>query len=628
MKISRLSIENFRGVSKAELNFSGHTLLIGGNNVGKSTICEALDLVLGPDRLYRNPPVEEFDFRNASYLAEDHVTPVPIRIEVILTDLTEEVLRECRVNLELWHMTERRVLTSGEIELADNPSVQFCLRLVTIARYEPEEDQFVAKTVFGNRDDDGPDADAHQIPTRVKRSIGFLYLRTLRTGSRALTLERGSLLDTILRMKEVRTDLWERIRKRLLELQPPIDEDATELGPILDEIEARLTEYIATAGETKATRLFVSQLTREHLRKTIAFFLSVCPGEAPVPFQEAGTGTLNTLVLALLTFIADIKKDNIIFAMEEPEIALPPHTQRRIAKYLLTQTQQCFVTSHSPYVIECFEPECIVRLTRDAAGLLTATPVSLPPSMKTKTYRSQLRRAIAEAILGRGAIVGEGITEQLAITAAAKKMEEADPELFPLDLAGVTIVNTEGDGNLDAMGAFFKALGIPAFAFFDRKKRDQDEVAKITASFTAAKEIPYKGAEALMAAETPLDRQWQLLEAVRAEDSDKRFGIPALRPADEALRTLTQETLTRLKGEGGAARLLELCTPQELPQTVVEFLRPIYATFPRPKRREIANKATNDQQQPEMSSDTAPELSQPTLTKESSGKAPVVVAKE
>lgn len=79
MRVSRLQIENFRGIKKAELHFSGHTLLIGGNNVGKSTICEALDLVLGPDRLNRTPPVEEFDFRNAGYLKEDGETPVPTR---------------------------------------------------------------------------------------------------------------------------------------------------------------------------------------------------------------------------------------------------------------------------------------------------------------------------------------------------------------------------------------------------------------------------------------------------------------------------------------------------------------------------------------------------------------------
>jgi hypothetical protein len=212
-----------------------------------------------------------------------------------------------------------------------------------------------------------------------------------------LSLERGTLLDNILRMKEARKGMWESIRKRLAVLDPPIDADATELGPVLDEIEARLAEYIAPSGEGRSTRLFVSQLTREHLRKTIAFFLTMGRGEEAVPFQQAGSGTLNTLLLALLTFIADLKKDNVIFAMEEPEIALPPHTQRRIANYLLEETSQCFVTSHSPYVIERFEPEGIVKLNRDDQGELSGVVVKLPAGMKAKNYRQNFRRAIAEA---------------------------------------------------------------------------------------------------------------------------------------------------------------------------------------------------------------------------------------
>ena len=85
----------------------------------------------------------------------------------------------------------------------------------------------------------------------------------------------------------------------------------------------------------------------------MSFFLSISADQGPVP--HAGTGTVNTLVLALLSFIADLKPDTVIFAMEEPEIAVPPHTQRRIAQYLLTKTTQAFVT-HSPFVIEKFEP--------------------------------------------------------------------------------------------------------------------------------------------------------------------------------------------------------------------------------------------------------------------------------
>lgn len=589
MRVTRLSIENFRGIAKAELHFSGHTLLIGGNNVGKSTICEALDLVLGPDRLSRTPPVEEFDFRNANYLAEDGETPVPLRIEVVLVDLTDDIKTLCAANLELWHKTERRLLAEGEIGAADSLDVEFCLRLITVGRYDVDEDQFVARTFYSSSSDE-IDGEPKPIPIRVKRAIGFLYLRTVRTGSRALSLERGTLLDNILRMKEARKGMWEGIRKRLAVLEPSIDADATELGPILEEIEVRLAEYIAPGGEGRSTRLFVSQLTREHLRKTISFFLTMGQGEGAVPFQQAGTGTLNTLVLALLTFIADLKKENVIFAMEEPEIALPPHTQRRIANYLLEETSQCFVTSHSPYVIERFEPESILKLIRDEKGSLSGLTIKLPANMKAKTYRHNFRRAIAEAMLGRGVIVGEGITELDALQVVAQKMEAHDSNRLPLDVAGVTLIDADGDGNLEKLGAFFKEIGIPAFAFFDRKKRSADDITALNGIYVIAKEIAQKGAETLMAEETPLDRQWQYLELLRAEDSEGRFGVPAARPADDAaLRAITVKTLKGLKGEGGAARLIDLCLIQELPPTITSFLDAVYLRYPKPKRQLAAN---------------------------------------
>lgn len=585
MRVSRLQIENFRGIKNAELHFLGHTLLIGGNNVGKSTICEAIDLVLGPDRLNRTPPVEEFDFRNANYLNEEGETPVPIRIEAVLVDLTDDIKKLCAANLEFWQKTEKRVLGEGEIGNTDDPNVELCLRLITVAQYDVEEDQFFAKTIYGRRDDD-EEADPKSIPTKVKRAIGFLYLRTIRTGSRALSLERGTLLDNILRMKEARKGMWEGIRRRLATIDPPIDADATELRPILDEIEARLAEYIAPGSVGRSTRLFVSQLTREHLRKTIAFFLTMGLGEEAVPFQQAGSGTLNTLLLALLTFIADLKKDNVIFAMEEPEIALPPHTQRRIANYLLEETSQCFITSHSPYVIERFEPDGILKLNRDEHGTLSGTAIKLPPGMKAKNYRQNFRRAIAEAMLGQGVIIGEGITEQDALLVVAQKMEDHDPNLLPLDVAGLSVINSDGDGNLEKLGAFFKEIGTPAFAFFDRKKRTDAEITALQGSYVVAKEIQQKGAEALMAEEIPLNRQWEHLIALRAADTESRFGIPPARPTDDELRKLTTSTLKGLKGESGAAKLLQLCAVAELPKTITDFLSDIYKRYPKPKRKE------------------------------------------
>ncbi len=202
MNITRLIIEHFRGVERATLHFNGHTLLVGTNNVGKSTICEALDLVLGPDRLSKFPPVEEFDFYNAQYLQEDGEAPIPIHIEVLITDLTPEVERSCNTHLEFWHLTEKRILSEGEIDQANSPIVIPCLRIKTIAEYNREEDEFEATTIFchgTNNLDDSPE----KVHKSIKRLFGFLYLRALRTGSRALSLERGSLLDVILRMQGI-----------------------------------------------------------------------------------------------------------------------------------------------------------------------------------------------------------------------------------------------------------------------------------------------------------------------------------------------------------------------------------------------------------------------------------------
>lgn len=584
MKITRLQITNFRGVAAATLHFAGHTLLVGTNNVGKSTVCEALELVLGLDRLKRFPPVEEFDFYNVRYLdgTQNPPVPVPIEIEVVLTELSEEIANKCAGRTEFWHGGERRLLGEGEADKVDLSGVVECLRVKAVARYNPEEDEFEAKSYFSGGQADA-DLKKNEVPRSIRQLFGFIYLRALRTGSRALSLERGSLLDLILQRQKIRTGIWENTIKQLRELNPPIDEGAADLAPVLENIEKRLAQYVPLAGDGRATQLHVSQLTREHLRKTISFFLKTTAGQQPVPFQEAGTGTVNALLLALLSFIAEIKKDNVIFAMEEPEIALPPHTQRRIANYLLESTTQCFVTSHSPYVLERFEPEQIQILRKDAVGTLTGTTPVTGTTLKGKTYRRHARRGLAEAMLGRGVIVAEGITEKDLIQAAAEKMEGAWPDkYYPLDLAGVSVLSVDGEGSLAEFGGFFTVLQIKAFAFYDAKPRKADEKAKLLASFFYNGETKYLGAEAMLVAEVPVSRLWALLEEIRAS-GEKPGLIPAAMPAPEKVKEIANSVLKQDKGSGYGARLLELSQPEELPATVVDFMKKVYAEFQRPE---------------------------------------------
>src|SRR5690606_7223053 len=114
----------------------------------------------------------------------------------------------------------------------------------------------------------------------------------------------------------------------------------------------------------------------------------------------------------------------------------------------------------------------------DKDGTLTATPVKLG-GLKPKHYRRHGRRGVAEAMLGAGVIVAEGLTEQSALQAAAAVLEGSDDTLWPLDIAGVSIFPVDGDGDLSTFGAFFKSLGIGTYAFYDKKKRSAEEQAKL-----------------------------------------------------------------------------------------------------------------------------------------------------
>lgn len=587
MKVVKLTISNFRGIKSAELLFDGHTLFVGSNNVGKSTLCEALDLVLSPDRLNRTPAIDEFDFHNARYWLPPTVegepgTVIPLRIEVVLIDPSPSVLSKCGSHVEFWHVAEQRLITDGEADLVKTPVSVPCLRLETIGRYDEEEDEFEAKTYFVHSPDVAEGEEKKPVPRNIKREFGFLYLRALRTGSRALSLERGSLLDIILRTKGIRTALWEKTIAKLRAMD--VEQDAVDISPVLRDIERRLNRYIALEAPGNATSLHVSELTRDHLRKTMAFFLKLSPDQDHVPFAHAGTGTLNTLVLALLSFIADLKPENVIFAMEEPEIAVPPPTQRRITQYLTTKTTQAFVTSHSPFVIERFEPSHTLLLSR-TTGTVTAQKVSDASGLTDKEFKQFARWGLCECMLGKAAVVVEGLTETHALPVAAARMEAQEPALtggHSLDVLGATFFYAGGESNMAKFGRFFKTLGLKTFGFYDKGKRNDKATEALQAAYDINLEHLYKGFEDLVASELPVARLWTFLHELRSSGELVELGIPADQPSDEQVRKLAAIALRQGKGVGWAANLFETCDYNELPPTVMQFLRAVYAELPKP----------------------------------------------
>ena len=78
--------------------------------------------------------------------------------------------------------------------------------------------------------------------------------------------------------------------------------------------------------------------------QVITAFIATGAGDHAAPFFRQGTGTINMLVLAMLSQIAE-DKQNVIFAMEEAETAIPPYAQKRIVHELRKLSAQSLFTS-------------------------------------------------------------------------------------------------------------------------------------------------------------------------------------------------------------------------------------------------------------------------------------------
>jgi DNA helicase II / ATP-dependent DNA helicase PcrA len=400
MRVARLTIENFRGIKNAVIFLPKHGVLIGDNNTGKTTILEALDLVLGPDRLNRLPPIDEHDFFRGEYMAKavtgeadgnpeasepagavyvppqaesaNGVTEPPrIKITVTIADLTDEQKSRFGNYVEFWDSTTEAFFDEPNPAGVDPVHISEALRVTFHGWYNEEEDDFEGQTFFTRS---LTEADRLEPFSKRHRQVcGFLYLRSHRTGSRALSLERGSLLDIILRLKEVRPQMWEDTLTTLSAISVAGDPNLG-ISAVLESIDAALKKYVPKEWGVEP-HLKVSNLTREHLRKVITAFIASGEGNHAAPYYRQGTGTINMLVLAMLSQIAE-GKQNVIFAMEEPETAIPPYAQKRIVHEVRKLASQTLFTSHSPYVLEEFTFEDTVVMEADGHLLVTGGPGS------------------------------------------------------------------------------------------------------------------------------------------------------------------------------------------------------------------------------------------------------------
>jgi putative ATP-dependent endonuclease of OLD family len=419
---------NFRTLREATVPFRTQTVLVGPNNVGKSSVLQALEAALGVGR--RGFGFGENDISDGADPAQG--------FEILLTVVPSAGEPK---------FTTDEIATFGfHVDVGDPNRQRVFLRVV--GRIE-EDGQFRSRMRFEKADgiEDGA------VGIAERELLGFLLLPAVREARREF-YERSGLWAKIGAANEVSPEVVDE----LAELGRRYGETVVDklLGPA---IRGKLTD--AVAG-TLSSVLYADQATpsvaftllphdAEGAMQEVELQLAT-PGQAAAHRVSAhSVGTQSVAVVGLFSAYLDSVKDKLLgLGFEEPEAHLHPQATRALVRRLLDSNAPTILTTHSTAVTDAADPRSIVVLRPTPTSTVAK---SVPEGMLTDSEAHDVRRRMAEAgsefLFARVVLLAEGPSERLAMPVFAKALGH------DLDILGVSIAPVGGG----SFKHFLKLLG-------------------------------------------------------------------------------------------------------------------------------------------------------------------------
>lgn len=369
MRVASLKVENFRGIREGYVRFKSHPVLIGDNNTGKTTLIEALTLLLGRDKLIRE--LTEHDFYGSNPQPAD-------RIRLIAT-ITGFVGDDPELNSD-WFRDGRAIpkwldeVTGAVHSLRDEAQWKLCCQIAAQAHFD--HDTLTVEVVRYFHDHDNPiDPFAEDtpvgVPGKLIQQVGFYLVRASRTWDKVFswgselfkrTMHAAAAQPAVAILAE---------RDRLRAPNQPIEQDP-QILPLIQSVNAEIARCFPGAP---AIQLRLTSTDSRSVMEAISAHFSIANGPA-IPAARQGSGLISMQGLLLLLELGRARAvagDGFLMALEEPELHLPPSTQQQLVQRVQALSTQTFVTTHSPLIAAMADPTSVMIL-RKTDGILTAEP--------------------------------------------------------------------------------------------------------------------------------------------------------------------------------------------------------------------------------------------------------------
>lgn len=426
-RILKLEIKCFRGVKHLVwCPAPGVNVLIGGGDVGKTTILEAIALLLSPSN---QGSLTDFDFY-------DRDQSSGFSVEAVIS-LPPDVAAQLGRSNWPWAWDGTNAVVPSDV--ADSSATEPVYRIRVCAN---EELELVHEIIL-------PSTEGANLSYSTRRAIGLVRLSTDDRNDRDLRLVQGSALDRLLTDKGLRS----RITNTLVQAdvaQQLDDEKAKALSDLDDSFKDRQLPASLSIAITGGAGPSIASMVG----------LTASQREIRLPLSSWGAGTRR---LASLAISEKTQGNSPVIVVDEAERGLEPYRQRLLLEGLATRSSQAFATTHSPFVIKACEQAVLWHMDRNGRlGRLDGEKLH------------DILSGEPAAFLARLTLVAEGPTEVGFATALLERVLGKQ-----LDYFGIYVAN--GGGNDRAIAALqaIQSAGFRFGAFIDNEGRSAGKWSRI-----------------------------------------------------------------------------------------------------------------------------------------------------
>lgn len=424
MRLTNIKIVNHSRLADAQVEVREHLVLVGPNDVGKSSLLRCLDFLLGAStaQLYNRITIEDFT---------DSALPLVIEATLDGLDDTERA----------WFPDEATV---------DPATGHVSLTVVLSASVDPNGTLTIDRTAPGS-------GTGRQLSRGQVQALGWTLLAASAT-TRDLRDDRRTPLTDILARIEL-GDESAAFDSLVKQIQAGLDSSQV-LDGLRGELANQLTRALPVAVAKEQLALVTGAAANGDVLADLRLHIERDGAVKDMTEQSDGLRALFALALYDLVSVGA----NIV-AVDEPEVHLHPTSQRSLARLLKTGPNQKILATHSPDIVSTFSPESVVSV-RAGGHLVQPKKDFLTDEQKlvvTWWVRDKLEPLTANRVLAV-----EGPSDRIFVEAIAEVTGRN------LDRLGVSVVQTGGSASMPTIVKLFGPDGfdIPMTLLIDDDAKD------------------------------------------------------------------------------------------------------------------------------------------------------------